>query len=191
MTLTKNQKRFANEYLIDLNATRAYKAAYPACKKGETAAAAGARLLKNVKVVEYIEKRMKDREKRTEITQDRVLEELAIVAFSKATDYAEVIEKQAYAEVNGVSVPLKDAQGNPVTYRDVQLTLTENLTEEQKRALGSVKRGREGLEAKTLDKVKALELLGRHLGMWKDKVEHTGAVEGVVIVNDIPKPKAD
>lgn len=55
MALTEKQKRFADEYLIDLNATRAYKAAYPNIKKDETAAAAGARLLKNVKVAEYIE----------------------------------------------------------------------------------------------------------------------------------------
>lgn len=191
MALTEKQKRFADEYLIDLNATRAYKEVYKNCKTDETAAAAGTRLLRNVKVVAYIEKRMKDREKRTEITQDRVLEELAIIAFSKATDYAKVIEKQVYVEVGGVSVPLKDDEGKPITYRDVQLTLTDELSEEQKRALGLIKRGRDGMEAKPCDKIKALELLGRHLGMWNDKIEHNGAVEGVVIVNDIPKPETD
>ena len=73
MALTPKQKIFADEYLIDLNATRAYKMAYPNVTKEETAAAAGARLLRNVKVEEYIQERMKDREKRTEITQDMVL----------------------------------------------------------------------------------------------------------------------
>ena len=38
--MTEKQKRFCDEYLIDLNATRAYKAAYPSVKKDETAAAA-------------------------------------------------------------------------------------------------------------------------------------------------------
>lgn len=189
MELTDKQKIFANEYLIDFNATRAYRAAYPNCRKDETAAAAGTRLLKKVNVIEYIKERMKAREKRTEVTQDKVLQELALIGFSKATDYAKVIEKQAYVEMNGVSVPLKDAEGNPVTYRDVQLTLTEELTEEQKRALGVIKRGRDGVEARPCDKVKALELIGRHLGMWNDKIEHSGSVEGVVIVNDIPKPE--
>lgn len=189
MALTEKQKRFVDEYLIDLNATRAYRVTYPNCKKDETAAVNGSKMLRNTKVADYIEKRMKAREKRTEITQDRVLQELALIGFSKATDYAEVVEKQAYAEVNGVSVPIKDADGNPVTYRDVQLTLTEELTEEQKRALGVIKRGRDGVEARPCDKVKALELLGRHLGMWNDKIEHSGTVEGVVIVNDIPKPE--
>ena len=67
MALTPKQKIFSDEYLIDLNATRAYKIAYPKVKKDDTAAAAGARMLRNVKVAEYIQKRMKEREKRTEI----------------------------------------------------------------------------------------------------------------------------
>ena len=50
MALTPKQKIFADEYLIDLNATRAYKVAYPRVRNEETAAAAGARLLRNVKV---------------------------------------------------------------------------------------------------------------------------------------------
>lgn len=74
--MTKKQKIFADEYLIDLNATRAYKVAYPSVKKDETAAQAGSRMLRNVKVAAYIQERMEERQKRTEITQDRVLEEL-------------------------------------------------------------------------------------------------------------------
>ena len=88
--MTKKQKRFVNEYLIDLNATRAYKVAYPSVKKDETAAQAGSRMLRNVKVAAYIQERMEERQKRTEITQDRVLQELAAIAFAKATDYAEI-----------------------------------------------------------------------------------------------------
>ncbi len=68
--MTEKQKIFADEYLIDLNATRAYKAAYPGVKKDETAKSAGSRMLANVNVKKYIEERMKDRKERTEITQD-------------------------------------------------------------------------------------------------------------------------
>ncbi len=57
--MTEKQKRFADEYLIDLNATRAYKAAYPAVKKDETAKAAGSRLLTNVNVKKYIDEQLK------------------------------------------------------------------------------------------------------------------------------------
>lgn len=52
--MTEKQRIFASEYLIDLNATRAYKKAYPNVKKDETAAQAGSRMLRNVKVKEYI-----------------------------------------------------------------------------------------------------------------------------------------
>ena len=48
--MTEKQKIFADEYLIDLNATRAYKVAYPAVKKDETAMANGSRMLRNAKV---------------------------------------------------------------------------------------------------------------------------------------------
>ena len=55
--MTEKQKRFCDEYLIDLNGTRAYKAAYPKVKSDDTAAAAATRMLRNVKVHEYIEQR--------------------------------------------------------------------------------------------------------------------------------------
>ena len=79
--MTDAQKRFCDEYLIDLNATRAYKVAYLRCKKDETANVNGSKLLRNAKVQEYISERMKEREKRTEITQDMVIKELAKIAF--------------------------------------------------------------------------------------------------------------
>lgn len=58
--MTEKQKKFADEYLIDLNATRAYKSAYPNVKKDESAGVNGSRLLKNAKVKEYIEKKLKN-----------------------------------------------------------------------------------------------------------------------------------
>lgn len=53
--LTSKQKIFVNEYLVDLNATRVYKIVYPRRKKDETAAQAGSRLLRNVRVKDYID----------------------------------------------------------------------------------------------------------------------------------------
>ncbi len=148
--MTKKQKIFADEYLIDLNATRAYKAAYPSVKKEEAARANGSRLLTNANVSKYIAERMQERQKRTEITQDRVLEELAAIAFARATDYAEVKEGR------------------------VILKNTATLTEQQIRAIAGIKDGKYGIEIKLNDKEKALELLGRHLGMFKDRVEVSG-----------------
>lgn len=149
--MTEKQKIFADEYLIGLNATRAYKAAYPSVKNDETAAAAAARMLRNVKVQKYISDRMEERQKRTEVTQDRVVEELAAIAFSKVTDYVEIRSNGAI----GVVI----------------IKPTSELSDVQIRAIAGIKEGANGIELKLNDKEKALELLGRHLGMWNDKLE--------------------
>lgn len=169
--ITEKQKRFADEWLVDLNGTRAYKVAYPSVKKDETAKAAASRLLTNVNVKAYIQERQKEREKRTEITQDRVLHELALIAFAKASDYARVVEKDAMVEVDGNMVPVLDEDGNQVKYRTVEPILTDELTEDQKKAIAVIKKGRDGFEIKPYSKIQALELLGKHLGMFTEKVE--------------------
>lgn len=173
MKLTEKQKIFVNEYLVDLNATRAYKVAYPNVKKDDTAAVNGNRLLRNAKVKEYLNERMKEREKRTEITQDKVLEELAAIAFSNGSKYAKVIEEIVYDENGEV---LLDHNGNIVKQKVVELVLTDELSETDKKAIASIKKGRNGIEISTCDKVRALELLGKHLGMFKEKVEVSGNI---------------
>ncbi len=159
--MTEKQKIFADEYLVDLNATRAYRKAYPSVKKDETAAQAGSRMLRNVKVAGYIAERMQARQERTEITQDKVLEELAAIAFARATDYAEVKDDQ---------VIIKDTAG---------------LSENQIKAVAGIKQGKFGIEVKLNDKEKALELLGRHLGMFKDRVEVSGLEEEKTKLSDL------
>jgi len=169
--ITEKQKRFADEWLVDLNGTRAYKAAYPSVKKDETARVNASRLLTNANVKTYIQERQKEREKRTEITQDSVLRELALIAFAKASDYARVVEKDAMVEVDGNMVPVLDEDGNQVKYRTVEPILTDELTEDQKKAIAVIKKGRDGFEIKPYSKIQALELLGKHLGMFTEKVE--------------------
>ena len=164
--LTEKQKIFVNEYLVDLNATRAYKAAYPSCKKEETINAAASRMLRNVKVKEYIDKRMREREVRTEITQDFVLKELYAIAKSNGSHYAKVVEKPIV--INGI--PVLDEEGNQRTYKDVELEITDNLPEEKKKAIAAIKNTKFGIAVETCDKVKALELLGKHLGMFKENI---------------------
>ena len=160
--LTEKQKRFVDEYLIDLNATQAAIRAGYSEKYANTNAP---KLLQNTAIKEYIQERKADRVERTEITQDMVLRELAIIAFSNAADYASVVEK------DGV-----DEAGNPVKYRTVEPVLTGTLTEAQKKALAVIKKGRDGFEVKPYDKVRALELLGKHLGMFTEKVDVSGQI---------------
>ena len=80
-------------------------------------------------------------------------------------------------------IQLYDEEGNPVKCRTVEPILTEELTEDQKKALAVVKKGRDGFEIKPYDKIRALELLGKHLGMWTDKVELDADVELKVVVD--------
>lgn len=157
--MTEKQKIFADEYLIDLNATRAYRAAYPSVKKEQTAAQAGSRMLRNVKVAAYISERMEERQKRTEITQDMVLQELAAIAFARATDYVSVM---------GGMVQVKD---------------TDQLSDSQIAAIAGIKETQNGIEVKLGSKEKTLELLGRHLGMWNDKLDVTGDMDMKIVVD--------
>ncbi len=162
MALTKKQKIFVDEYLIDINATRAYRVAYPNCKKDETAKAAGSRLLTNVNVAEYVNGRMKAREKRTGITQDRVLKELEKLAF---------FDPRKLFHENGSPkdiTELDDMTAACIAGLEVQETFEG--TGEDRVFVGYVKK------YKLIDKKGSLELAGRHLGMWKDKMELSGDV---------------
>ena len=180
--MTDAQKRFCDEYLIDLNATRAYKVAYPRCKKDETANAASSRMLRNVKVQEYISEKQQEIEKRTEVTQDMVIKELAAIAFSKASDYAKLKKMKR-------NVPVFDGE-DIVDYKEeeyirIEFTPTDKLTEEQKKALSGIKEGKFGIQVDSCDKVKALELLGRHLGMFNDVNVNMKNAVCVELVDDV------
>ncbi len=77
--MTEKQKRFCDEYLIDLNGTRAYKTAYPSVKSDEVAKAAASRMLSNVNVRAYLDERLE--QLRSERTADirEILEYLTAV----------------------------------------------------------------------------------------------------------------
>ncbi len=180
--ITDKQKQFCNEYLIDLNATRAYKVVYKTCKKDDTARANSSRMLTYANIKQYIEEQQKAREKRTEITQDMVLKELAAVAFANGSDFAKVVEKtykKAIENSDGEVVGFEE-----VPYQDVDIVLTDELDKEKRKAISSIRQTKNGIEIRTSDKVKALELLGKHLGMFTDKLKIESAIP-VVICDDM------
>ena len=160
--MTDAQKRFCDEYLVDLNATRAYKVAYPKCKKDETANAASSRMLRNVKVQEYISEKQKEIEKRTEVTQDMVIKELAKIAFLDI--------RKLYTE-NGQLKNVADIDSDTAG----AISSLETLEEYEGYGDDREKIG-DTQKVKLLDKTKALELLGKHLGMFKEKVTIDGNV---------------
>ena len=160
--MTKKQKRFVDEYLIDLNITQA---AIRAGYSPKTAYSIGSENLKKPEIRACIEKAMAERSKRTGINQDRMIMELAkigllnpkdLVDFDEATVKEEAAEEDlaAIASVRVKRFPTKDGEG--------------------------IER-----EIKMHDKIKALELLGRHFGMFKDKVEVSGLEEEKKKLDDI------
>lgn len=90
--LTDKQRIFANEYLVDLNATRAYKKAYPGVRKDETAKAAGSRLLTNVNVKNYIDEQLKKIEDESIADAAEVMKYLTRVMRNELTEEVVVVE---------------------------------------------------------------------------------------------------
>lgn len=149
--LTAKQARFVSEYLIDLNASQAaLRAGY---KNGEK----GRQLVPKSNVAEAIREAMAEREKRTQITQDRVVNEIAKIAFGDMRDVMEWGPR---------GVRLRPSSEIPADAAAFVSEVSETTTETG----GSLK-------LKTNDKLKALELLGRHLGAFQDKVDVTGGLK--------------
>lgn len=147
--LTDKQQRFVDEYLIDLNATQAaIRAGYSA----KTADQQGSRMLANVKIKQAIAEKQAQRSKRTGVNQDRVVLELAKVAFAKMTD---IVDSNGRIK--------EDASPD-----DLACIESIKYKESDNEYGGSVER-----EVKIASKLKALELLGKHLGMWSDKFNVT------------------
>lgn len=92
MKLTEKQRIFCIEYLKDLNGTRAYKVAYPHVKNDNTAAAAASRLLRNVKIKSFIDKKLKEIEDKKIAKAEEVLNYLTSVMRGEETEEVVVVE---------------------------------------------------------------------------------------------------
>jgi len=93
---------------------------------------------------------------------------------AKLTDFAKVVTRErpetVYDEETG------DLKQISRVSQCVELTDTEKLTEDQKAAIAGIEETKFGIKVSTYDKVRALELIGKHLGMFTDKVELSGEV---------------
>lgn len=90
--MTEKQKRFCDEYLIDCNATRAYKTVYQNVKSDETAKSAASRLLTNVNVKKYIDDRMEEFHNEKTADAQEVIEYLTSVLRGESTAQEIVVE---------------------------------------------------------------------------------------------------
>jgi phage terminase small subunit len=149
--LTDKQKRFCEEYLIDLNATQA---AIRAGYSKKTADRIASQNLRKLEVQQHLQELMDERSQRTEITADRVLQELAAIAFSDRTAIAQIED------------------GGIVTF-----TPTDQLDKDAKKTISGIENGKYGTKVTTYDKVKALELIGKHLGMFTSGADNSAALD--------------
>jgi phage terminase small subunit len=154
--LTAKQKRFIEEYLIDLNATQA---AIRAGYSPHTAKEIGYENLTKPHIRAHVDKAMAERSKRTGINAERVVIELAriglinpgkLINFDEATVRADATEDDL-AAVQSVKVKTIPTEDGDIVEREVRL----------------------------YDKNRALELLGKHLGIFTDNVKVSGEIEGL------------
>ena len=159
--LTEKQNKFVDEYLVDLNATQA---AIRAGYSEKTAYSIGHENLSKPEIISALQQRRDEIAKTTDVTPERVLEEYAKIGFSDLrnalTSDGHLIDPHDWdddfaAAVASVEV-VKRAGGD----KDEPIEYTHKI--------------------KTWDKKGALDSMARHLGMFVDKVEHTGKDGGPI-----------
>lgn len=187
LTNTKHQL-FVDEYIIDFNAT---EAAIRAGYSKKTAAQQGYRLTKDERIDAAIDEAIAARTKRMHITQDHVLGMWWQIANA---DYNELssVRRVACGYCYGDNITLDDdsdgreidpsrepnpdcgicrGEGSP----HVHIADTSKLSPAAKLVYQGAKETKFGIEVQTADRMKALDNVARHLGMFKDTVDHTSS----------------
>ena len=157
--LTSKQRRFAEEYCIDLNAAAAYlRAGYTA--SGNSAEAAASRLLSNVKVQSIIQQKQREIAGRCEVTAEKVIREVSAVAFS---DVRKLF--------------------NP----DGSLKQVHELDDATAAAIAAIEVDASGVrKIKVWDKNSAHERLCKHLGLFREDNSQKPQVEQSIEVSFVP-----
>mgnify|MGYP003387114439 CR=1 FL=1 len=166
--LTLKQRTFADEYLLTHNKkASAIKAGVSAKSAGTT----GGRLCKNVDVSKYISLRRCQIQDELEAsyctTKDRLLRELAAIAF---LDPAKMFDE------SGNILPMHTM--DEMTRRAIASIDVEELANTDSELIGCVRK------VKTSSKIAAIELLGRHLGMWGQNNDGERSILNIRIITD-------
>lgn len=162
MKLPPKQVRFAEEYIKDLNGTQA---ATRAGYSQRTANEQAARLLANVSVQQYVRKLLEERSQEVKIDAAYVLTRLGEIDQMDALDIL---------ADDGSVKPIADW---PKIWRQMisGLDVMEIAQGDEETRIAVVKK------IKWPDKIRNLELIGRHVGVqaFKDRVEHSGSIKGM------------
>lgn len=171
-SLSNNQKLFCQEYLkLGMNGTQAYMKVYKSCKKEETARVNASRLLTNANIKKYIEELQSKVEEKAIISIEDIVKELTAIAFTDRTKISKMVTKE------------KQLEEATLVYKAIDFPDTDTLDENTKKVIAGYKQTQSGLAVETYDKMKALELLGKYLGMFKD--------DSPIINNNIVNPYAN
>lgn len=162
MTLTPLRQRFVQEYLVDLNPTAAAQRAGFRSKPEHTK---GYQMLRIPEVAAAVREAMEARSRRTGITAERVLEELGKIGFS---DVRNLTRWKARPARDG------DAAGGPPAY-DLWIRDSEELDDATAGAISEVRHyNGGGVRIRLHDKLCALALIARHLGMMGPRQDSAG-----------------
>ena len=159
-SLSNQQKLFCQKYLeLGMNGTQAYLSVYKNVKKEATARTNASRLLTNANIQEYIEELQEKVEEKSVVTIKDIVNELVVIAFTDRTKISKSITEE-------IDIP---EQNRKLRLPDIVLTDTDKLTEKEKKVIAGYKKTKNGMTVETYDKIKALELLGKYLGMFKEE----------------------
>lgn len=164
-------ERFCHEYLVDLNGSAAYRRVYPKVKSEKTARTNAARLLANAGVAARVAELQRERLARSDLSAERVLRELSLVAFQR---HSQIYRPDATLKSPGEWDEATDATISAI---ETEEDYTGEEQESQPHG-GTLTRNRGTVLAtrthkvKRWDKLKALELLCKHFGLLKEDAPH-------------------
>lgn len=166
--LNELRLRFIDEYMVDLNASAAYRRVRPAAKNADVHSH---KLIKEPAVRAEVNRRRAALSKKAGVTVERIVAELALIGFANMADYMR-----------------PGADGDPVLdfsklSRDQAAALTEVTVEDFRDGRGEDARDVRRVKFKLADKRAALVDLGKHLQMFVEKIEHSGKDGTPLVVN--------
>ncbi len=153
LDLTNMQRRFCQEYIIDLNQGAAYKRAGYNVKNDNTAWACASKLLRNAKVKNYISELQMPMIQKSKSIAEKAIKELENHAFSDIGHFI-------------------NTDGKFMTLKEIK-----ELAPQIRRTIESVEETKYGLKIRLVKKLPALELLGKHLSLFTEKTEHPDSMQ--------------
>lgn len=183
-SLSNQQKLFCQEYLkLGMNGTQAYLNAYKSVKKEATARTNASRLLTNANIQEYIKELQEKVEEKAIVSIEDIVKELYKIGFSNVKDLYD--ESGKLKEISTIDTNVASAISSiKVQQRAGAMNLSLKKESKDKDLDVDIQHLDEWVkEIKFCDKLKALELLGKYLGMFKD--------EAPIINNNIVNPYAN